>query len=94
MLHIKSIIPKIFKREGIKEQIKAVKIIAITNKVLKEFFSDLDIKVIFFKNGNIQIGCPNSVIANEVQLQRERIKNEVNDNLKNNVVKNIIVKTI
>ena len=93
-MHIKSIIPKILKREGIKKQIEASKVCSITGEIVKEIFFSLDIKVIFFKNGNIQIGCSNSVIANEVQLQRERIKNAVNNNFESDIVKNILVKII
>ncbi len=93
MLHIKSIIPKILKREGIQKQIESAEVCKIADRVLKTALGDNDTKAVFFRNGNIQIRCPNSVIANEIQLRKERIKNEINDDFGRELIKNILVKT-
>lgn len=90
MFHIKSLIPKILQRPRIKQQVEAVEVCKIADKILKEAFGSNNAKATFFRNSTIQIKCPNSTLANEIQLRRERIKNEINEELGKELVKNIL----
>jgi uncharacterized membrane protein YheB (UPF0754 family) len=92
MFHIKSIVPKILQRQGIKDQVEVVKICRMIDSMLEEKFGKKSAKVAFFHNGTLQIKCPNSVLANEVQLHKERIKNEINEELNREVVRSILTK--
>ncbi len=92
MFHIRSLIPKVLQRQGIKKQIEAVEVCKIADKILKEAFGNSSAKAAFFRNSTIQIKCPNSTLANEIQLRKERIKNEVNEEMGKEVVKNILTK--
>lgn len=98
MFHIKSLIPKVLQRQGIKQQVEAVEVCKIADKILKEAFGKAarqrrgSPKAAFFRNSTIQIKCPNSTLANEIQLRKERIKNEINEELGKKLVKNILTR--
>ena len=92
MFHIKSLLPKFLQRQGIKKQIEAVEVCKIADKILKEAFGSKDAKAVFFKNSTLQIKCSNSVLANEIQLRKERIRNEINEEVGKEIVKNILTK--
>ncbi len=92
MLPIKSLISKFLKRKEIKQQLEAVKVCEITNRILKEAFDTDQAKAAFFKNSIIQINCANSVLSNEIQLRKQGIKNRINKELEESVVKDIVSK--
>lgn len=92
MFHIKSLIPQFLKKKQIKKQIEAVGICKIADRILKEAFGSKDAKAVFFKNSTLQIKCSNSVLANEIQLRKERIRNEINEEVGKEIVKNILTK--
>lgn len=92
MFHIRSLIPKVLQRQGIKKQIEAVEVCKIADRILKEAFGNSGAKVAFFRNSTLQIKCPNSTLANEVRLRKERIKNEINEEIGKELVKNILTK--
>lgn len=92
MLPIKSFIPQFLQKKEIKTQIEAVKVCKIANRILKVAFGSSNAKAAFFRNSVLQIKCPNSVLANEVQLRKERIKNEINNEMGKVVVKDMFTK--
>ncbi|MBA7496105.1 hypothetical protein ES702_06703 [subsurface metagenome] len=92
MFHIKSLIPKVLQKQGIKKQVEAIEICKIADKILKEAFDNTDAKAAFFRNSTLQIKCPNSTLANEVQLRKERIRNEINEELGKELIKDIFTK--
>jgi len=94
MFHIKSFFPQILQKRGMKKQIEAIKICKTANKILKEAFGGNNAKAIFFSNTILQIKCSNSVLANEVHLRKERIKNEINGTLGAEAIKDIFIKSL
>ena len=94
MFHIGSIIPKILQRKEIKKQVEVVGICKIANKIMNERFGEENTKIGFFRNCTLQIKCLNPAIANEIQICRERIKNEINEELNKQEIKNIVVRVM
>lgn len=92
--HIKSLIPRLLQERKIKKQIEAIEICKIADRILKEAFGSNTAKAAFFRNCTLQIKCPNSVLANEVQLRKERIKNEINEEIGKELVKDIFTKIV
>jgi tRNA U54 and U55 pseudouridine synthase Pus10 len=99
MFHIKSLFPKFLQKQGIKKQVEAVEICKIADRILKEAFcppagevGNNNAKAAFFRNSTLQIKCSNSTLANEIQLQNENIKNEINKEMGKVIVKNILTK--
>lgn len=92
MFHIKSLLPKFLQRQGIKKQIEAVEVCKIADMILKEAFGNSNAKAAFFRNSTLQIRCSNSTLANEVQLRKERIRNEMNEEIGKETVKNILTR--
>ncbi len=92
MVPIKSLLSKFLKRKEIKQQLEEVKVCEVANQILKEAFNTDQVKATFFKNSILQIKCTNSVLSNEVQLRKQRIKNLVNEELKEPIVKDIFTK--
>lgn len=92
MLSIKSLISQFLKRREIKQQIEAVEVCKIADRILKKAFGENSAKASFFRNPTLQIKCPNSVLANEIQLYKERIKNKINQELEKELVKDILIK--
>lgn len=91
MLPIKSFIPQFLKRREIKKQIEAVEVCKIADRILKEGGSN-DAKAAFFRNSTLQIKCPNSPLANEIQLHKERIKNEINEEIGKELIKDLFTR--
>lgn len=92
MIPIKSLISQFLKRKEIKQQLESVKVCEITNRILKEAFGTDQAKATFFRNSTIQINCPDSVLSNEIQLRKQGIKNKINAELEQPIVKDIISK--
>ncbi len=92
MFHIKSLIPQFLQKQGIKKQVETVEVRKTADKILKKAFSSNDAKAVFFRNSNLQVKCSNSTLANEIQLRKERIKNEINEETGKEIVKNILTK--
>lgn len=92
MFHIKSLIPQFLQKKQIKKQVEAAEVCKIADKFLKEAFGNSSAKASFFKNSTLQIKCSNSVLANEIQLRKERIRNEINEEVGKEVVKDILTK--
>lgn len=100
MFHIKSLIPQFLQKRQIKEQVEAAEVCKIANRILKEAFGlprskagNNSAKASFFRNSTLQIKCSNSTLANEIQLRKERIKNEINEEVGQQLIKNILTKT-
>jgi len=92
MLPIKLLVSKFLQKPEIKRQIEAVEVCKIADKILKEAFNISDIKASFFCNKILQIKCSNSSLANEIQLHKEKIKNEINEKLGKELVKDILTR--
>lgn len=92
MFHIKSLIPQFLQKKQIKKQIEAAEVCKLADRILKQAFGNKDAKAVFFKNSTLQIKCSNSVLANEIQLRKERIRNEINEEVGKEIVKDIFTK--
>ncbi len=93
MFHIKSILFKVLQRQGIRKQVEAAEICREANEILERMFGDENPpRAGFFRNSTLQLRCSNSVLANEIQLRKERIRNEINEKLGNEVVKNVLTR--
>lgn len=92
MFHIKSFISKFLEKNGIKNQLQAAEVCKIADRLLKETFGNQHPKALFFRNETLQIKCSNPILANEVQIRKEEIRNRINDELNKILVKNIITK--
>lgn len=92
MIHIRSLIPKFLQKEGIKKQVEEVEIRKIADIILNEVFGNNSAKASFFRNSTLQIKCSNSALANEIQLHKERIKNEINAKTGKEMVKDLLIR--
>lgn len=50
-------------------------------------------KALFFRNSTLYVKCSNSTLANEIYLRKERIKNEINEEMGQEIIKDILIKT-
>jgi len=91
MLHIKDVIVK--KISKWKDDIEPVVICRVSEEIVKEKSTN-QVEVLFYKNKSLYIKCPNSVVANELYLIQDEIKNKVNKFFKKKILKKIIFKTI
>lgn len=92
MFHIKSFIPQLLKKWGIKQQLEASEVCKIADRIIKEAFGAKCAKATFFRNGIIQIKCQNSILANEIRLRKEIIKSEINQEFAKEILKDIFIK--
>lgn len=93
MLHIKSFIFKFLQRNGIKNQVEAAEICRVANRIFEEIFGSKSRPWrFFFRNHILQVKCSNSILANEVQLRREQIKNQINKEFGREIIKIILTK--
>ena len=90
MLHIKQIIPRIIKNlkrgRGLDENI----IYKESEKIIKK--NTPNIEVFFYKDKALYIKCPNSVVANEIFLNQDKIINKINQALNQEAVNKLITK--
>lgn len=91
MLHIKKIIPKILDNLSLSHNINNDIIFQEAEKIIKK--STPDVEVLFYKNKILTIKCFNSITANELFLNQEKIKDKINKSLKKETIKKIIIKT-
>lgn len=91
MRHIKFIIPKTIKRLGKRESIDKNTICREAEKIIKKGIPDIE--VLFYKNKNLFIRSFNSITANELFLNQEKIKEKINKFLNNKAINKIIIKT-
>ena len=91
MRHIKSIIFKRFKNLGDSEigEKEAYKKI---EEIIKQKSTE-EVEVLFYKNKSVCVKCKNSIIANELSLIQEEIKEEVNKFFNKKFLNKIIIKT-
>lgn len=92
MFHIKSLFPKILQKRGIKKQVEAVEVCKTADRILKEAFGSNNAKALFFRNNTLRIKCSSSTLANEIQLRKERIKNDINGESGKETVKDMLIK--
>jgi hypothetical protein len=92
MFHIKSLFPKFLQRQEIRKQVEIVKVCKIADRILKEAFGSNNAKAVFFKNSTLRIKCSSSVLANEIQLRKERIRNEINEAAGKELIRDILTK--
>lgn len=91
MLPIKDILFKVVQQKGLKKQLESVEVVKIANHILKEAFNN-NIKASFFIKNTLWIQTSSPVLANEIFLNKERLKNEINKKIGKNLVKEIKVK--
>ena len=72
--------------------IQAAWICHIAQKEIDKVFKSADIFVSFFKEGNLNLKVENSIIAGEVRYQSDELKNNINQQLKKELVKRIRTK--
>lgn len=90
MLHIKLIIPRAInnlkKRKNVDEKILYQEAERIIRK------NTPNIEVFFYKNKNLYIKCFNSITANELFLNQEKIIDEINQSLNGKAINKLIIK--
>jgi hypothetical protein len=90
MLHIKQIIPRIIKNlkkgRGLDENI----IYKESEKIVKK--NTPNVEVFFYKDKTLYIKCPNSVVANEIFLNQDKIINKINQALNQEAINRLITK--
>ena len=87
MLHIKSIISQALGNKEIDDDT----ICREAEKIIKK--NTPSIEVFSFKNKTLYIKCFDSAIANEMFLNQEEIKDEINKFLKQDIIEKLIIKT-
>lgn len=90
MFHIKSILPQIIRNLKVGRLDKNV-ICKEAERIIKK--GTPNIKVLFYKDKTLGIKCFDSITANEIFLNQERIKNKINQSLKKEAVKKLIIKS-
>jgi len=80
------------KKEMQQTSIQAAWICHIAQKEIDKVFKSADIFVSFFKEGNLNLKVENSIIAGEVRYQSDELKNNINQQLKKELVKRIRTK--
>jgi len=89
MQHIKLIIPKTI--NNIKDgEINKDFIIRKSEEIIKK--SAFNIKVLFYNNKTLGIKTLDSIIANEIYLNQEKLKEKINEFFKKEIVDKIIIK--
>ena len=80
------------KKEMQQTSIQAAWICHIAQKEIDKVFKSADIFVFSFKEGNLNLKVENSIIAGEVRYQSDELKNNINQQLKKELVKRIRTK--
>jgi hypothetical protein len=91
MRHIKSIISKRLKKLNSIE-ISDKEICIKLEEIIKQKSASL-CSALFYKNKTLHISCSNSMVANEMYLIQEELKDEINKFFDKKVLNKIIVKT-
>lgn len=90
MLHIKQIIPRVIKNLKKGKDLDETTIYKESEKIIKK--NTPDAEVFFYKDKNLYIKCSNPVIANEIFLNQEELKNRINGRLNREIVDKLIIK--
>jgi hypothetical protein len=90
MRHIKSIILKRLKNLGSVEADEK-EIYGRIKEIIKQKSTD-GVEVLFYKNKCLYLKCDNSIVANEICLIQEEIKEEINKFFNKNVLNKIVIK--
>lgn len=88
MLHIKQIIPRVIKNLG-RRDLDENTICRESEKIVKK--NTPNVEVFFYKNKNLYIRCFNSVAANELFLNQEKIIDKINQNLNQKAINKLII---
>lgn len=91
MFHIKSVLYRTAQNLGKVSNIDDKMVFQESKKIIQK--SAPDAEVLFYKNRILGIKCVNSIIANELFLNQESLKEKINSFLNKKVIKRIIIKT-
>jgi len=91
MLHIKSVLYKTAQNLGKRGNIDDKMVFQESKKIIQK--SAPDAEVLFYKNRILCVKCINSIIANELFLNQENLRDKINSFLNKKVIKRIIIKT-
>lgn len=91
MRHIKSIILKRLKNLGDIE-VGEKEICEKLKEIIKQKSAD-GVEVLFYKNKCAYLKCDNSIVANEMRLTQEEVKEETNKLFNKRVLNKIVIKT-
>jgi len=95
---IGGLLKKRVKDYGFRKDIEALQVLDVYEEKVSDIFKQESKKLllnraVFFKDKIIYVKVSNSSIAQELHLQKQRIIEEINKELKEKVVKDIIFKT-
>jgi hypothetical protein len=90
MRHIGLIIPRVINKIKLKDNLDDNTICEQANKIIKKNISNAE--VFFYKNNSLHVYCQNQVVANELFLNQEAIKEKINKFLEKDVVRKLIIK--
>jgi len=91
MQHIKSFIPKVIDNIKTGDELDKNTVCIEAEKIIKK--NTLDAEVFFYKNKILYVRCFNSISANEIYLNQERLKEEINGFFNKKIVSKLIIKT-
>ncbi|MDP2934199.1 MAG: DciA family protein [bacterium] len=90
MRHIKLIIPKVINKIKLKDNLDDNTIREQADKIIKK--NTPNAEVFFYKNKSLYIYCQNQIIASELFLNQEAIKEKVNKFLEKDIVRKLVIK--
>ena len=91
MMHIKLIIPKVINKIKLRENLDDSAVREQAEKIIKK--NTPDVEVFFYQNKSLYIRCQDSIIANELFLNQEKIKKKINKFLSQEAIEKLIIKT-
>ncbi len=92
MIHIKSLIFQKSQKLNLSQNINKNTICQIANTIIQK--NTPNVEVFFYQKNSLYLRCSNQIIANEIYLNQEKIKNKINKILKKDIVKKLIIKII
>jgi len=90
MLHIKQIIPRVIKNLRKAKELDGDTICKESEKIVKK--NTPNVEVFFYKDKTLYIKCFNSVTANEIFLNQDKIIGKINQTLNQEAVNKLITK--
>jgi hypothetical protein len=91
MLHIKSVIPKVINKIKLRENLDDNTVREQAEKIIKK--NAPNIEVFFYQNKSLYVRCSDSITANELSLDQEKIRKKINKFLNQDAVEKLIIKT-
>jgi len=94
MEHIKNLLSKRVRQSGLSSSIQNALVIEEFVKIVQEIWGDKiakKIKPIYLKNKKMIVSCSNSVIAQDVNFNRDRIIESLNNKFNAEVVQKVIL---